>query len=204
MFAQTRPWQAVRCRPTQGSRRVLTRCGAELGTGRGPRLHLSAHVARRGGWFCVAAEGKMRELGDGRVCLDSGVLLECHSLCRTPFPPQQTRGASSARSAQAPGRGAQGTGAGDRAQALGAGARALGVGAGDRGAGRRCGAQVPEHRGAGTGRRCPGAGRRCRAQVPGCGVQAPGRGAQVPGPGCSGCPGPRAHLLKALREESSY
>lgn len=206
MFAQTRSWQAVRCHPARGSRRVLTRCGAELGTGRAPRLHLSAHVARRGGWFCVGAEGKMRELGDGRVCLDPGVLLECHSLCRTPFPPQQTRGASSARSAQAPGRGAQ---------VRGAGARALGVGAGDRGAGCRCGAQVPEHRGAGTGRRCPGAGRRCRAQVPGCGAQvqgtrpgcgaqAPGRGAQVPGPGCSGCPGPRAHLLKALREESSY
>lgn len=141
MFAQTRSWQAVRCHPARGSRRVLTRCSAELGTGRAPRLHLSAHVARRGGWFCVAAEGKMRELGDGRVCLDSGVLLECHSLCRTPFPPQQTRGASSARSAQAPGRGAQGTGTGDRAQALGAGA----------------GRGVP-----GRGARCWGAGHRCR------------------------------------------
>lgn len=194
MFAQTRSWQAVRCRPTQGSRRVLTRCGAELGTGRTPRLHLSAHVARRGGWFCVAAEGKMRELGDGRVCLDPGVLLECHSLCRTPFPPQQTRGASSARSAQAPGRGAQVRGTGRRhwAQVPGLWAWVQGTGARDAGAGRRCGAQVP------------GCGAQVQGTRPGCGAQAPGRGAQVPGPGCSGCPGPRAHLLKALREESSY
>lgn len=194
MFAQTRSWQAARCHPARGSRRVLTRCGAELGTGRAPRLHLSAHVARRGGWFCVAAEGKMRELGDGRVCLDPGVLLECHSLCRTPFPPQQTRGASSARSAQAPGRGAQVRGTGRRhwAQVPGLWAWVQGTGARDAGAGRRCGAQVP------------GCGAQVQGTRPGCGAQAPGRGAQVPGPGCSGCPGPRAHLLKALREESSY
>lgn len=141
MFAQTRSWQAARCHPARGSRRVLTRCGAELGTGRAPRLHLFAHVARRGGWFCVAAEGKMRGLGDGRVCLDPGVLLECHSLCRTPFPPQQTRGASSARSAQAPGRGAQVRGTGRRhwaqvrGQVPGRGAQVRGAGAGVRGAG---------------------------------------------------------------------
>lgn len=178
MFAQARSWQAVRCHPARGSRRVLTRCSAELGTGRAPRLHLSAHVARRGGWFCVAAEGKMRELGDGRVCLDPGMLLECHSLCRTPFPPQQTRGASSARSAQAPGRGAQVRGTGRRhwAQVPGLWAWVQGTGARDAGVGRRCQSTGAQALGAGAGRRCQGAGRRCRGPGPGAGRRRRGAG----------------------------
>lgn len=178
MFAQTRSWRAALCHPARGSSRVLTRCGAELGTGRGPRLHLSAHMARRGGWFCVGAEGKMRELGDGRVCLDSGVLLECHSLCRTPFPPQQTCGASSARSAQAPGRGAQVRGTGRRhwAQVPGLWAWVQGTGARDAGVGRRCQSTGAQALGAGAGRRCRGAGRRCRGPGPGAGRRRRGAG----------------------------
>lgn len=130
----------------------------------------------------------MRELGDGRVCLDPGMLLECHSLCRTPFPPQQTRGASSARSAQAPGRGAQVRGTGRRhwAQVPGLWAWVQRTGARDAGVGRRCqstgvqalgaGVRAP---GAGAGVRGAGAGDQARVRGAGAGARGTGAGTRL-------------------------
>lgn len=80
--------------------------------GHGPHLRPSAHsprprrrVAREVSRFCVGAEGKMTELGDGPVCLNFQVLLQGHSLCRTPFPPRQTQQGAGAAGRRCSGRG---------------------------------------------------------------------------------------------------